>query len=67
MSTGRRIVSALIGMLKEPGPQPWADPSYRLQAATHASIMGPETRRNVGLVECLQPDRRVEVTLAGGS
>jgi len=29
--------------------------------------MGPETRRNAGLVECLQPDRRVEVTLAGGT
>lgn len=29
--------------------------------------MGLETRRNAGLVECLQPDRRVEVTLAGGT
>jgi OOP family OmpA-OmpF porin len=29
--------------------------------------MGPETRRNAGLVECLQPDRRVEVTLIGGT
>lgn len=28
--------------------------------------MGPETGRNAGLVECLQPDRRVEVTLIGG-
>jgi OmpA-OmpF porin, OOP family len=28
--------------------------------------MGPETRRNVGLVECLQPDRRVEVTVRSG-
>jgi OOP family OmpA-OmpF porin len=28
--------------------------------------MGQETRRNAGLVECLQPDRRVEVTLIGG-
>ena len=24
--------------------------------------MGPDTRRNAGLVECLQPDRRVELT-----
>jgi len=29
--------------------------------------MGPETRRNAGLVECLQADRRVEVTLMGGA
>lgn len=29
--------------------------------------MRPETRRNVGLVRCLQPDRRVEVTLAAGT
>ena len=29
--------------------------------------MGPQTRRNVGLVRCLQPDRRVEVTLAAGT
>ena len=29
--------------------------------------MGPETRRNAGLVECLQADRRVEVTLIGGA
>jgi OOP family OmpA-OmpF porin len=28
--------------------------------------MGRETRRNAGLVECLQADRRVEVTLIGG-
>jgi len=28
--------------------------------------MGPQTRRNAGLLECLQPDRRVEVTLLGG-
>lgn len=27
--------------------------------------MGPEVRRNAGLVHCLQPDRRVEVTLIG--
>lgn len=27
--------------------------------------MGPELRRNVELVECLQPDRRVEVTAVG--
>ena len=29
--------------------------------------MGPETRRNAGLVQCLQADRRVEVTLIGGA
>jgi OOP family OmpA-OmpF porin len=29
--------------------------------------MGPQIRRNVGLVKCLQPDRRVEVTLAAGA
>jgi len=27
--------------------------------------MGPQVRRNVGLVECLQPDRRVELTVLG--
>lgn len=27
--------------------------------------MGPETRRNRGLVECLGPDRRVELTVLG--
>ena len=29
--------------------------------------MGPELRRNTGLVECLQPDRRVEVSLIGAT
>lgn len=28
--------------------------------------MGPETRANRGLVECLQPDRRVDVTFVRG-
>jgi OOP family OmpA-OmpF porin len=29
--------------------------------------MGPELRKNTGLVECLQPDRRVEVTVSRGT
>lgn len=28
--------------------------------------LGPETRSNRGLVECLRPDRRVEITVIGG-
>ena len=29
--------------------------------------MGPELRRNTGLVKCLQPDRRVELTVLGAA
>ena len=56
----------LVGKAVEPGAVRISARGELEPASGDACVdMGPETRRNTGLVECLQPDRRVEVTLIG--
>lgn len=62
------VKAYLVGKAVEPGAVRISARGELEPASGDACVdMGPETRRNAGLVECLQPDRRVEVTLIGGT
>jgi OOP family OmpA-OmpF porin len=71
MKLSARRAAAVKAYLAEKNVDPGAvrtSAKGELEAATGDACldMGPEVRGNAGLVECLQADRRVEVTVIGG-
>jgi OOP family OmpA-OmpF porin len=61
------VKAYLVGKAVEPGAVGITARGELEPASGDACVdMGPQTRRSAELIECLQPDRRVEITVIGG-